>query len=197
MSSLQSKQSSVRPSPCVPDSFSGNEIGPFKAVEESILAGLVHQDDRSTIFAWYAAISGFGASVGSLSAGWIIQRLTTSFAWGELSAYRLIFGFYSALALMKAGLTMGLSEACELSPAVKEQRIAPETERMLETETTTTTTRRSVMARVLNIQSKTLSKLRILALLFGLDNFASGLVPLCVQLTIVFKIPLSDETGRS
>ncbi len=32
---------------------SGNEIGPFRAVEESILAQLTEKDRRSDIFAWY------------------------------------------------------------------------------------------------------------------------------------------------
>ena len=35
------------------DGYSGNEIGPFRAVEESTLAQLISPEARTDIFAWY------------------------------------------------------------------------------------------------------------------------------------------------
>ena len=41
-------------------SCSGNEIGPFRAIEESILAQLTNSKARSDIYAWYNLIGNLG-----------------------------------------------------------------------------------------------------------------------------------------
>lgn len=43
---------------------SGNEIGPFRAVEESTLAQLIEASARSDIFAWYVVIGTLGTAFG-------------------------------------------------------------------------------------------------------------------------------------
>jgi len=43
---------------------SGNEIGPFRALEESTLAHLTSAEQRSDIFAWYALVGTAGTSLG-------------------------------------------------------------------------------------------------------------------------------------
>ena len=43
---------------------SGNEIGPFRAVEESTLAQLSEASTRSDIFAWYVVVGTLGTAFG-------------------------------------------------------------------------------------------------------------------------------------
>lgn len=50
---------------------SGNEIGPFRAVEESTLAHLTDVKTRSDIFALYVVAGTLGTAGGSLLAGWV------------------------------------------------------------------------------------------------------------------------------
>ena len=54
---------------------SGNEIGPFRAVEKSALAHLSEAATRSNVFAWYVVIGTLGTAGGSFACGWITQGL--------------------------------------------------------------------------------------------------------------------------
>ena len=92
---------------------SGNEIGPFRAVEESALAQLVNADERSDIFAWYVVVGTFGAATGSLGCGWTTQALQQK-GWSAFASYRLIFWIYAAIGLLKALVTLMLSSRCEV-----------------------------------------------------------------------------------
>ena len=93
---------------------SGNEIGPFRAVEESILSQLTEKDDRSDIFAWYTMCGTAGAAIGTISSGWIVQILSKNAAAGEIEAYRIIFLLYAALGVVKLVLVLALSPSVEL-----------------------------------------------------------------------------------
>ncbi|EXJ71036.1 uncharacterized protein A1O5_06029 [Cladophialophora psammophila CBS 110553] len=93
---------------------SGNEIGPFKAVEESILAQLTDKDQRSDIFAWYTLFGTLGAALGTLSCGFMVQILQGRESWTAAGAYRVVFGVYALLGLVKLILTLMLSESVEL-----------------------------------------------------------------------------------
>ena len=164
---------------------SGNEIGPFKAIEESTLATLIPKDQRSTIFAWYALFSGLAGSLGSLSAGQISSYLQGSRGWSTVSSYRLIFALYSLWGVLKGGLTLLLSERCEAitkRPAPTAQTENAESVRMLdEVEAQEGVKEEPIVerrSRVLGLTPETQGKVRTLACLFGLDNLASGLVPL-------------------
>ena len=46
---------------------SGNEIGPFRAVEESTIAQLTEAETRSDVFAWYVVFGTLGTAGGSLA----------------------------------------------------------------------------------------------------------------------------------
>lgn len=95
-------------------SVNGNEIGPFRAVEESVLAGLVDEHGRSDVFAWYAVVGTLGSAIGLTGAGWTIEGLK-SLGWDELAAFRAVFWGYALLGVVKAGLTWCLSEGCEVN----------------------------------------------------------------------------------
>lgn len=96
-------------------SVSGNEIGPFRAVEESTLAGLVGEEGRSDVFAWYVVVGTFGSAVGLSGAGWVVEGFKKKAGWEELDAYRVVFWLYALIGLIKAVLTFLLSTRCEVN----------------------------------------------------------------------------------
>ena len=92
---------------------SGNEIGPFRAIEESTLAQMTPTALRSDIFAWYTLIGTSGTAMGTITCGWLVQYMTTPGRMGDIAAYRMIFGGYAALGLVKLVLSLMLSDECE------------------------------------------------------------------------------------
>lgn len=109
-------------------SVSGNEIGPFRAVEESTLAGLVGEEGRSDVFAWYVVVGTLGSAVGLTGAGWVVEGFKKRAGWEELDAYRVVFWLYALIGLVKSVLTFTLSTRCEVDgyQPVKGKANAPE-----------------------------------------------------------------------
>lgn len=93
-------------------SVSGNEIGPFRAVEESVLAGLVGEEGRSDVFAWYVVAGTLGSAAGTAGAGQLVEGLKSR-EWTELQAFRGVFCLYGAIGIVKAIATSLLSSRCE------------------------------------------------------------------------------------
>lgn len=93
-------------------SVSGNEIGPFRAVEESVLAGLVGEDGRSDVFAWYVVAGTLGSAAGTAGAGQLVEGLKSR-EWTELQAFRAVFCLYGAVGVVKGIVTSLLSSRCE------------------------------------------------------------------------------------
>ncbi|KAL9598019.1 MAG: hypothetical protein Q9219_004775 [cf. Caloplaca sp. 3 TL-2023] len=95
---------------------SGNEIGPFKAIEESTLSQLSIPTIRSDIFAWYTLLGNAGTACGVIICGWLVEWLQSLNGWSATRAYRIIFGIYAFLGLVKFALSVILSEKCEPEP---------------------------------------------------------------------------------
>lgn len=100
-------------------SVSGNEIGPFRAVEESVLAGLVDEKGRSDVFAWYVVLGTLGSAFGLAGTGWLVEGLKSR-GWTELETYRVVFWMYGGLGLVKAVVTRFLSTRCEVDGGDKQ-----------------------------------------------------------------------------
>ena len=107
-------------------SYSGNEIGPFKAVEESTLAQLNPSSIRSDIFAWYTLIGTAGTASGTIICGFLVEKLQSRESWTPIRAYRVIFGIYASLGVVKLALSLMLSDACEPEPEKQERHEANE-----------------------------------------------------------------------
>lgn len=95
-------------------SVSGNEIGPFRAVEESVLAGLVGEEGRSDVFAWYVVAGTLGSAAGTAGAGQLVEGLKSR-GWEELQAFRAVFCLYGAVGVVKSVATSLLSSRCEVN----------------------------------------------------------------------------------
>ncbi|KAK9371233.1 major facilitator superfamily domain-containing protein [Lipomyces kononenkoae] len=104
---------------------SGNEIGPFRAIEESIMAHLTDLKDRSDLYAWSSLLGSLGAALGTITSGWLVQKLQEDYSWSALQSYRLIFVLYSLVAIFKFVSSIMLSPLAELEPIRAEPKLDP------------------------------------------------------------------------
>jgi MFS family permease len=85
---------------------SGNEVGPFLAVEQVALADVAPDRDRTHLYAWYNLGGSFATALGALTAGAVTERLS----------YRAVILGYGVLGILMAVVFT------RLSPAVDAQR---------------------------------------------------------------------------
>jgi hypothetical protein len=155
--------------------LSGNEIGPFRAVEESTLAHLTPPAIRSDIFAWYSLIGTAGTAFGMMTCGWVVHTLQYSKGFSAIRAYRIIFFAYAVIGFIKFLLACSLSKKCEA-----EKKIAAEQD----SETTPLLggngpkAKKPSMSLLPSISKESRIIVINLCILFALDAFASGLAPL-------------------
>lgn len=106
----------------------GNEIGPFRAIEESTLAHLSPPKVRPDVFAWYSLIGTVGTALGMITCGWVVATLQSKPDWDDIRAYRAMFFAYAALGIIKFLLALSLSKACEIErepSMVRDQETTP------------------------------------------------------------------------
>ncbi|KAJ4989039.1 major facilitator superfamily transporter [Stagonosporopsis vannaccii] len=165
---------------------SGNEIGPFRAVEESTLAGIVGEEGRADVFTWYVAFAVLGTSTGLVAGGHAVDALATKPGWSELDAYRAIFWVYTAVGLVKAVCTFFLSTACEHQPlnhSVRDEETEPLLPATEDTQTSgvATTdvakTKKKTWNPLPSISPASWTILIKLCSIFFLDSLGSGMVP--------------------
>ncbi|KKK23480.1 hypothetical protein P175DRAFT_0514435 [Aspergillus ochraceoroseus IBT 24754] len=179
---------------------SGNEIGPFRAVEESTLAHLTPKEILSDIFVWYSLIGIAGTALGVMTCGWAVDVLQNQKHWEYLDACRVIFLAYATIGLIKFLLSVTLSKKVEADvkkpkPAQQNAENDGETQPLLGDRPATNQEpeRKSFFS---FIGDKDLASLVIrLFILFGLDSFASGLASLS-WMTYFFKRKFSLPEGE-
>jgi MFS family permease len=160
---------------------SGNEIGPFRAIEESTLAQLTDSKTRTDIFAFYVVVGTLGGASGSLAGGWVTQVLQSA-GWSDVASFRFIFWVYAGLGLCKASLTMILSSSCEAPPTPAAQHSpstqSEEAEAFLPADNPNSAPappqKKSTIAQLSPASRRILLKL---CCLFFFDSLASGMVP--------------------
>lgn len=164
----------------------GNEIGPFRAVEESTLAQLSDVATRSDIYAWYVVFGTLGAAGGSFSCGWYTQYLQ-SVGWREISSYKFIFWIYAVIGLLKAIICLFLNSRCEIRPGkvhVEDYDEEDEVEEpFIRTEAQyeadpTPESKHQWLAPFARLSRKSTMTLLQLCGLFFFDSLASGMVPI-------------------
>lgn len=166
---------------------SGNEIGPFRAVEESTLAHLTHHDHLSDIFAWYSLIGTAGTALGMITCGWIISWLQTYKEWEYIPAARVIFYLYAIIGGMKLFFSLALTSKVEAEKKNKDsQREEPQQQEPTETEPLLANAvdeppaqpKRRKIPFLASLDKHVAALFVELSILFALDAFASGLAPL-------------------
>jgi MFS family permease len=97
---------------------SGNEIGPFLAIEQACLAEVIRDEDRTRVFAW-SHVLGFTANAVGALAGGALAHLLQLEGWTPLGSYRALLWLY---ALCGGGLLVIFSR---LGTEVEVQRPDP------------------------------------------------------------------------
>ena len=95
---------------------SGNEVGPFLAVEQASLAQLVPDDRRTGLFAWYQLAGSFATAAGTLAGG-VLSQLAIDGGAERADAYRLVIMGYAVVGLALAALFTRVSARVEVPPA--------------------------------------------------------------------------------
>ncbi len=73
---------------------SGNELGPFLAIEQACLTEVIRDEDRTRVFAW-SHVLGFTANAfGALAGGWFADQLQLR-GWTPLESYRALLWIYA------------------------------------------------------------------------------------------------------
>ena len=98
---------------------SGNEVGPFLAIEQAALPQTTTDKMRTPVFAWYSLLGSVATGLGSLAGGALAQALQNS-GQTPLNSYRaVIIGyalFGAALALLFTRLTPAVEIVLEKVP---------------------------------------------------------------------------------
>jgi MFS family permease len=129
---------------------SGNEVGPFLAVEQASLSVVIPDRRRTSIFAWYNLVGSVATAIGALVTGLFVGGLRSG-GMAELAADRTVIAGYAVVGLALVAIFAIVSPAIEIKPSV------------------------ASIARRLGLHKSRGIVLR-LAALFSLDAFAGGLV---------------------
>lgn len=160
---------------------SGNEVGPFLAVEQAALAQNISADRRTSIFAWYNLVGSLATAAGSLCGGIVADVLQRNGA-SQLASYRSLAAGYAALGVAMAFLFARLSPESEVPPRSDPSSarpaslgkgpwkgpMAPPRERAVGP-------RPPALARLLGLETSR-RKVLTLSALFSIDSFAGGFV---------------------
>ena len=134
----------------------GNEVGPFLAVEQASLTQVVPGRRRTATFAWYNVAGYLATATGALVAGLLGQALISA-GWRDVDAYRAVVVVYAGIGLVMALLATRLSPDIEVPPSERQ-------------------TADDGIARRLGLGRSRSVVLRLSAL-FSLDAFAGGFIP--------------------
>jgi MFS family permease len=101
---------------------SGNEVGPFLAVEQASLSHVVGDDRRTTAFGWYTVAGALATATGTLAAGLGVQSLMGSGA-GTIDAYRAVIVAYAFAGVGLAAVFAFLTPAIEVPAPTTTSRL--------------------------------------------------------------------------
>ena len=134
----------------------GNEVGPFLAVEQAALSQATPDARRTPTFAWYNLAGYVATAVGALSAGLLSQALL-DLGLAAVDAYRVIVVGYAAVGLLMAAVFWRVGVAVEVPVAGLSADDG--------------------IARRLGLGPRSRGIVARLSLLFSLDAFAGGFIP--------------------
>ena len=94
---------------------SGNEVGPFLAVEQASLSQLVPDHRRTSLFAWYQLAGSFATAAGTLAGG-VLSQVALDNGAARADAYRLVIVGYAVVGVLLAVLFTRVSSRIEVPP---------------------------------------------------------------------------------
>jgi MFS family permease len=93
---------------------SGNEVGPFLAVEQASLSQTVTDRARTRVFAWFNLTGSFATATGALVGGGVAGALIAA-GRAPIDAYRAVIVVYACLGLLLAALFWRVSPEVEVA----------------------------------------------------------------------------------
>ena len=96
---------------------SGNEVGPFLAIEQASLSQILADDRRTSVFAWYNLVGSFSTALGALAGGWSVQALQGA-GMDPVASYRVLILAYAGFGLLLMLLFSIISGAVEVPPSL-------------------------------------------------------------------------------
>jgi len=103
---------------------SGNEVGPFLAIEQAALTQIILSGQRTRIFAWYNLVGSLATALGALAGGGLAQSLRSAGA-SPLDSYRAVVVGYAIIGLVLGVIFTRLSLAVEALPLSSSGRARP------------------------------------------------------------------------
>ena len=88
---------------------SGDEVGPFLAIEQAALAQAVAPEQRTSVFAWYSLTGSLATALGALLCGLTVQGLHDHAGFSMLESYRAALWVYAGVGVLLAILFTRLS----------------------------------------------------------------------------------------
>jgi len=134
----------------------GNEVGPFLAVEQAALSQATPDARRTPTFAWYNLAGYVATAVGALAAGFLTQALL-AVGLVAVDAYRVIVVGYAVVGLLMAAVFWRVGAAVEVPAAELSADDG--------------------IARRLGLGARSRGIVARLSLLFSLDAFGGGFIP--------------------
>ena len=95
---------------------SGNEVGPFLAVEQASLSQTIADRARTRVFAWFNLTGSFATATGALVGGGVAGTLIAT-GRAPVDAYRFVIVLYACLGLVLAVLFWRVSPLVEIAQA--------------------------------------------------------------------------------
>ncbi|HEY3448384.1 MAG TPA: MFS transporter [Myxococcales bacterium] len=95
---------------------SGNEVGPFLAIEQAALSEEISVERRTKVFAWYNLVGSFATALGALAGGGLVQVMQLR-GYEALTSYRAVVVGYAIVGAAMVLLFARLSPAVEAPPA--------------------------------------------------------------------------------
>jgi MFS family permease len=95
---------------------SGNEVGPFLAVEQAALSQTIADRARTGVFAWFNLTGSFATAAGALVGGGVAGALIAG-GRAPIDAYRFVILLYACLGLALAALFWRVSPVVEVAQA--------------------------------------------------------------------------------
>jgi MFS family permease len=93
----------------------GNEVGPFLAIEQAALSRVASNERRTAVLAWYNLAGSLATALGALLAGVIVQ-LTLHLGYSKLTGYQTIVLGYGLAGIVLMLLFGGLSPLVDAEP---------------------------------------------------------------------------------
>lgn len=95
---------------------SGNDTGPFLAIDQAALSHLVSDQARTGVFAWYNLAGSVATATGALVAGFATSALQHH-GTSALESYRAVLLGYAVISGLLAILPLALSKSVEVKPS--------------------------------------------------------------------------------